>query len=428
LSAISVVLIGAGNRGRHVFGAYALRQPERMRVVAVAEPHAERRAAVAAEHRLAPAAVFDDWHALVAARPPADAAIIATGDTEHVDPALAALAAGYHLLLEKPIAPDPADCVRVVTAADRAERILQIGHVLRYTEFYARAHEIATSGRLGELQLIDMREHVAYWHMAHSYVRGKFRNRAVAAPFVLAKSCHDLDLMAWLAGSPPAQLSSFGSLGAYVPELAPAGVPERCSSACPVQAACPWDAERFYLGPDDRHARHWPWSDLSADPAREARARALAVSDYGRCVFRCDNDVVDHQVVSVAFQSGLVATLGVHGVASEERRTLRISGSRGELRGVLQTGKLEVTRHGAVGPVETIEIQASAFGHSGGDQGLLDHFCSVVSRGALDEVRASGRVALESHLMGFAAERARREQSVVDMASYRAEVARAAAS
>lgn len=426
MSAISVVLLGAGNRGRHVFGAYARRHPERMRVVALAEPRAEPRAAVAAEHGLAPTALFDGWRELVAARPAADAAIVATGDTEHVDPALAALGAGYHVLLEKPIAPDPVDCVRVVAAAERAGRILQIGHVLRYTEFYARAHEIAASGRLGELQLIDLREHVAYWHMAHSYVRGKFRNRALAAPFVLAKSCHDLDLLAWFAASPPAQVASFGSLGAYVPERAPAGAPERCSAACPVQASCPWDAERFYLGPDDSVARHWPWSDLSADPSHAARVRALAASDYGRCVFRCDNDVVDHQVVSVAFASGLVATLGVHGVASEERRTLRVSGSRGELRGVLQTGKLEVTRHGAVGPVETIEIQASPFGHSGGDQGLLDHFCSVVSRGAGDEVRASGRVALEGHLLGFAAERARRERSVVDMASYRAEVARAA--
>ena len=299
--------------------------------------------------------------------------------------------------------------------------------MLRYTEFYARAHEIAASGRLGELQVIDMREHVAYWHMAHSYVRGKFRSRALAAPFVLAKSCHDLDLLAWLAASPPAQLSSFGSLGAYVAEHAPAGAPERCSPACPVQPTCPWDAERFYLEPDERRARHWPWAQrpLRRPLARGPRARARRQS-VGRCVFRCDDDVVDHQVVSVAFESGLIATLGVHGVASEERRTLRISGSRGELRGVLQTGLIEVTRHGERAPVESIRIEASPFGHSGGDQGLLDHFCDVVARGAIGEVRASGRVALESHLMGFAAERARREHSVVDIATYRADVARAA--
>jgi predicted dehydrogenase len=254
--------------------------------------------------------------------------------------------------------------------------------------------------------------------MAHSYVRGKFRKRALAAPFVLAKSCHDLDLLAWLAGAPSARLASFGSLGVYRPELAPAGAPERCSAACPAQATCPWDAERFYLSPDERLARHWPWSDLSPDPSHDARARALATSDYGRCVFRCDNDVVDHQVVAVEFENGIAATLGVHGCASEERRTVRISGSEGELRGVLHTGQIEVSRHGSL-EREEIRIEASPFGHSGGDQGLLDHFCDVVARDVPDEVRASGRVSLESHLMGFAAERSRLERRSVEMTELR---------
>jgi len=209
MNPIPVSLIGAGNRGRYVYGAYALRNPERMRIVALAEPREDRRRATAAEHKLAPEAVFADWRELFAANRDAKVAVVATSDTEHVEPALAALARGQHVLLEKPIAPDAADCVRVVAAAERARRILQIGHVLRYMEFYARVHEIAASGRLGVLQMLDLREHVSYWHMAHSYVRGKFRNRELAAPFILAKSCHDLDLMAWLAASPSAQVSSF---------------------------------------------------------------------------------------------------------------------------------------------------------------------------------------------------------------------------
>jgi predicted dehydrogenase len=422
---VSVALVGAGNRGRYVYGAYALRHPDRMRVVALAEPREDRRLATAAEHGLAPASVFSDWRALFAARPDVQAAIIATGDTAHVEPTLEAFACGLHVLLEKPMALDAADCLRLVDAAESAKRILQIGHVLRYTAFYSRVREIAASGRLGALQLLDMREHVSYWHMAHSYVRGKFRNRHVAAPFVLAKSCHDLDLMAWIAASPSAQVSSFGSLGAYTPERAPTGAPERCSAACPVQAMCPWDAERFYLAPDERLARQWPWSDLSSDPSVEARGRALAASDYGRCVFRCDNDVVDHQAVSVEFESGLVGTLGVHGCASEERRTIRLSGSAGELRGVLQAGVIEVSRHGDP-RLEVTRIDASPSGHSGGDRGLLDHFCDVAARNAPEEIRASGRAALESHLLGFAAERARVEHRVVDMAAYRADVARSA--
>jgi predicted dehydrogenase len=418
---VSVALVGAGNRGRYVFGAYALRNPERMRVVALAEPREDRRNATAAEHRLTPDRVFADWREMLASTHGAQAAVIATSDTEHVEPTLAALSSGLHVLLEKPMALDAADCLRVVEAAERAGRILEIGHVLRFMEFYARVKEIAASGRLGALQMIDMREHVSYWHMAHSYVRGKFRNRHVAAPFILAKSCHDLDLMAWIADSPSIQLSSFGALGAYVPERAPAGAPERCSAKCPVQATCPWDAERFYLEPDDSVARHWPWSDLSADASRDARQRALAGSPYGRCVYRCDNDVMDHQVVAIHFESGLIGTLGVHGVASEERRTVRISGTLGELRGVMQTGLIEVSRHGG-SELETIRITASPFGHARGDRGLCDHFCDVVSRGAAAEAQSSGRTALESHFLGFAAERARIEGSVVDMNAYRAEV------
>lgn len=424
LKRVDVVLIGAGNRGRAVFGAYARRNPERMRVVALAEPREDRRLATAAEHGLPPERVFRDFRALFASRPEALAAIVATGDTEHVEPALAALAAGYHLLLEKPIAPDPVDCLRVTEAAERAGRILQIGHVLRYTAFYAKLHELVSDGRVGRVTMIDLREHVSYWHMAHSYVRGKFRKRALAAPFILAKSCHDLDLLSWLAASPASRVASFGSLGVYREALAPAGAPERCSAACPVQASCAWDAERFYLGPEDRVARHWPWSDLGPDPSRTARKAALEAGDYGRCVFRCDNDVADHQVVAVEFESGLTATLGVHGTASDEVRTARISGSAGELRGVLQQGSIEISRHGS-SEREQIQIEASPFGHSGGDQGLLDDFCDVVSRNAPERVRASGRSALESHWMGFAAERARLEGRVIDMTAYRDEMRRA---
>ncbi|HXX48642.1 MAG TPA: Gfo/Idh/MocA family oxidoreductase [Myxococcota bacterium] len=424
MNPIRAALIGAGNRGQQVFGRFALRFPEKLEIAAIAEPRAERRAATAADHRLGPGRVFADWRELFAADLELDAAIVATGDTDHVEPALEALARGLHVLLEKPIAPDAADCLRVVEAAERAGLILQIGHVLRYMDFYLRVHQIVSSGQLGALQLIDMREHVSYWHMAHSYVRGKFRNRAIAAPFILAKSCHDLDLLAWFAESRATQVSSFGALAAYVPERAPEGAPERCSAACPAQASCPWDAERFYLRPDDSVARFWPFSDLSADPSLEARRRALAESPYGRCVFRCDNDVMDHQVVSVAFESGLVGTLGVHGSASEERRTIRVSGHLGELRGVMQTGLIEVWHHGAP-QIETIRISASP-GHGRGDRGLIEHFCDLVARNAHDETRTSGRVALESHYLGFAAERARLESRVVDMATYRGEVAAAA--
>jgi predicted dehydrogenase len=423
MAPVDAVLVGAGNRGRFVFGGYALAKPDRLRITALAEPDDEKREQMAGEHGIPRERRFRDWKELLGGARLAPLAIVATGDTLHAEPALAALAGGYHVLLEKPMAPTPGECVRVVDAAEAAQRMLQIGHVLRYTPFYRRVHEITLSGVLGELVSLDLREDVAYWHMTHSFVRGKFRNREIAAPIILAKSCHDLDLMVWFAARPAIRVSSFGSLAHFRAAAAPAGAPQRCTDGCPAQRDCPHDAERFYLGPDDGIARIWPWSDLSLDPARESRRRALARGPYGRCVYRCDNDVADHQVVAVEFEGGATASLTMQGLGSVEKRTVRISGTRGELFGVLQSGAIEVSRHGVFGS-ERHEMGGSELGHFGGDGGLLDHFSEVLARGAAGEVRASGRVSLESHLLGFAAERARLSGSVIEMEGFREEARR----
>jgi len=409
-------------RGRETYGAWALRHPQRLRVVAIAEPDETRRRAMAAEHRLAGDRVFSDWRSLLAQPRQAEAVIVATGDTEHVEPALAALERGYHVLLEKPIAPEPVGCVRVVEAAERAGRLLQVGHVLRHAPFYERIREIVASGALGEIVTADLREHVAHWHMAHSYVRGKFRSLARAAPILLAKSCHDLDLLVWLVGHAPARVASFGGLRHFREERAPRGAPARCTAGCPEQDRCVHDAVRFYLEPEEAVARLWPWSDVSPDPSREARRRALETGPYGRCVYRSDNDVADHQVVAVEFEGGATATFALHGLATHERRTVRLSGSRGELRGVLQTGDIEVTRHGAL-EVERHRCPGSALGHYGGDEALVDRFVRAVAEGAeAGDVRTSGHTALEGHLLGFAAEAARRQGAAVVLEAFRARV------
>jgi predicted dehydrogenase len=360
----TAVLVGAGNRGALVYAEWAHRHPDRLRIVGVAEPDAGRRTAVAEAHRIPAEAVFADWRPCLEAPRRADVAIVATSDTLHVEPALAAVARGYDVLLEKPIAPTPADCVRVVTAAEAAGRLLQIGHVLRYTPFYEKVHEIVSGGGLGEVLHLDLREHVAAWHMAHSYVRGRFRNRAEAAPILLAKSCHD---------------------------------------------------------PDERLARLWPWVDVSPDPSREARRRALETGRYGRCVYHCDNDVLDHQTVALEFEGGVTASFALHGFAAHEQRTIRVTGTEGELRGLLDGGVIEVSRPGRL-EAERHQVGQSVLGHYGGDEGLLDHFTRVVASGSRTDVRASGRSALESHLVGFAAERARETGTVVDVAAFRAEV------
>jgi predicted dehydrogenase len=303
--------------------------------------------------------------------------------------------------------------------------MLQIGHVLRFAPFYERVHALVASGRLGRILHLELKEHVGAWHMAHSFVRGRFRNRAVAAPILLAKSCHDLDLLLWLARARPARVASFGGLSGFTAERAPQGAPERCTQGCPAQPGCAHDAVRFYLGPDDGLARAWPWSDVSPDPSRAARRAALETGPYGRCVYRCDNDVLDHQVVAVELEDGATAAFSLHGHAVHESRVLRITGERGELRGVLERGELELQLHGSFA-AEREQIPGSPLGHFGGDAALVAHFADVVRRAAPAEVRASGREALESHLLGFAAERARTRGQVVDVAEYRREIAAAA--
>jgi len=221
-------------------------------------------------------------------------------------------------------------------------------------------------------------------------------------------------------------VASFGALSHYRPEAAPAGAPARCSDGCPVQAGCAHDAARFYLEPEASLARLWPWADVSPDPSREARRRALETGRYGRCAYRCDNDVLDHQVVAAELAGGCTASFALHGFAAREQRTLRVTGTHGELRGILDGGQIEVTRPGRL-EVERHAVPApGAIGHFGGDEGLMEHFASLLADGRREGARASGRSALEGHLLGFAAERARETGTVVDVDAFRAEVYREA--
>jgi predicted dehydrogenase len=408
---LEAVLIGAGNRGREAFGGWARAHPDRLRFVAFAEPNPERREVFAALHGIPPERAFTDWRELFARPQLAPAAIVATGDDAHTAPALAALRSGHHLLLEKPMALVPEDCRAIVDAAERADRILQIGHVLRYTPFYRAVHRIAVEeARLGEIQSIFLAEHVAHWHFTHSYVRGKWKTTRTAAPMILAKCCHDLDLVRWLVGRRCLRVASFGDLVHYRPENAPPGATARCTDPCPAEPDCLHSAPRFYA----RDLRGWPWSDVALEPSASARLEALRSGPWGLCAYRAGNDVADRQSVLLDFEGGAQGSFLVDGFAARPERALRIQGSRAELRGVFESGEIEVRHAGKLEP-ERLRIESAALGHGGGDDGLLRHFTEIAARDAVGEVLASGRAALESHLIGFAAETARRERKVVEL-------------
>lgn len=422
---IPVVLFGAGLRGAFAYAAHAAAAG--LRIAAVVEPIASRRDALGDAHGIDPAdrhASLAEW---LADGRPVPGAIVATPDRAHVEPTLAALGRGCDVLLEKPMAPSLDACLELVRAADAAGRQLHVAHVLRCTPFFQAVREVVRSGRLGRIVTVEHRENVDARHMAHSYVRGAYRREDESNPMILAKSSHDLDLLHWILDDPVVRLSSFGSLLHFRADQAPAGAPERCTDGCPAQPDCPFDAVEAYApaepvaGPEIRLLTQLFALEDPPSFDRERRLRALATSPYGRCAYRCDNDVVDHQVAAMELASGASVSFTMHGHSHREGRTMRYDGTRATLRAAF-TDEPEITvHHHGSGRVERIELpEVDVIGHGGGDEGVVRGFAASL-RGAppAERLSSDGRTSLESHLLGWAAEEARRSGRVVDVAERR---------
>jgi predicted dehydrogenase len=433
---VKLALIGAGNRG-FAYGKYALDHPGEVQFVAVADPVEVRREAFAAAHAIPSSQQFTTWDELLDRPPLADAVIVATPDDQHVAPTVAALAAGYDVLLEKPMANTLPECVALVHAAERSGRLLQVCHVMRYSDYFNQIYRIVQSGRLGDVITVEHRENVVYWHMAHSYVRGNWRRRDLSSPMILAKCCHDLDVLYWILGEQTTRLSSVGSLRHFRPEGAPrADVPLRCTDGCPVERECPFSAPGIYLERrpwrsiaqgvdivpyyDFSMERDWPLSVLAhGDMRPEAIRRALEDGPYGRCVYRCDNDVVDHQVVTMETEAQTSVTLVMHGHSHEEGRSMRYDGTRATLEGHFTHRENRISIHDHLtGRTETVHPLGAHVVHGGGDAGLMAAFVRALREGEHAPL-TSAAAALESHLLAFAAEQARVAGSIIDMRAYR---------
>jgi predicted dehydrogenase len=324
-----------------------------------------------------------------------------------------------------------------------------VAHVLRHTAFFTLLKRLLDEGRIGQVVTIAHAEHIGYWHFAHSFVRGNWRNDAGSSPMILAKACHDLDLLRWLAGDRCTAVASFGGLHEFRPEQAPPGALERCwdgERRCPAAAGCPFDAVRLYV---DRTAAvtGWPVSVITDDPSPAGRMAALASGPYGRCVYRCDNDVVDHQVTALEFANGVRATLTVNGLTADNTRTITVNGTRGEIRGRLDTGEIEIRRflpdaerstllhppdawdrdalgRAAMRDDERELMNATAVpihdGHGGGDDGLLSDLVARLrarrdGTAGTEPSPTSLSTSIESHLMAFAAEESRRQRRMVEL-------------
>jgi predicted dehydrogenase len=415
---LRVALIGAGSRGRYAYGTYAQKHPNDINFIAVADPNEEKRKKFSSIHNISEEYQFESWDELLAKQNFCDAIIISTPDRLHFEPAMKALAQGYHGLLEKPISPNPLEVLRLEEAAANAGKLLLVGHVLRYTSYFRTLKQLLDSGAIGSPVIVQWNENVGYWHFAHSYVRGNWRNTAESSPILLAKCCHDIDLLHWLLGSNVNKVSSSGSLAFFNEQNAPVGSTLRCTDGCAVEAECPYSAIKWYYNEKTTFVQN----AISVEPTLGARLKAIQEGPYGRCVYRCDNDVVDHQVVNFEFNNGVTVSFSMSGLSSENTRTFKIMGTKGEIRGHLEKNELLVARFD--GRLDTIRPESTESGHSGGDEGIMQYFVKQLQDIAQGKQPDSVSESVQGHLSVFAAEHARITGETVRISEYIAELRR----
>lgn len=423
---VTFAICGLGIRGMEAYASFQKLHPEKMKIVAGADPDPERRAALQREYGVPADRCFETGEALLEQPRLADVMIIATQDRQHVAQALTALDRGYHLVLEKPISPLLEECLALKKKAHEAQRVVVVCHVLRYTEFYGTLFRLLREDAVGRIESLDAIENIAYWHFAHSYVRGNWRRADEASPMVLAKSCHDMDIIRWLMDRPCESVSSFGSLDWFRAENAPAGSAGRCLDGCVCKDGCPYDAEKIYIFNDKSGIRsgnnEWPCSVLANDPTEEKLYEAMRTGPYGRCVYRCDNDVADHQVAAMRFAGGATATFTVSAFTAKCYRSIKVMGTMGEIEGDMDANVLHVRKFGQ--PEQTIDlgvIPDRFAGHGGGDARMMDYVCELIAAGGAEGL-TSVDASVESHVMALAAEYSRtHDGAAVDLARFTGE-------
>lgn len=425
---LRLAFLGCGARAQ-TYAGLAARQPERLEISAGADLLPERIEKVRAFSRASQFHSFASGQSLLSAGKIADVLVIATQDNDHYEPCCRALALGYDVLLEKPIATRADQVLEIERLARKHGRRVMVCFVLRFAAFYRKAKEIIDSGALGEIVTVQASEGVMPWHQAHSFVRGHWAVVGKSSPMILSKCCHDVDILHWLVGKRCLRVASFGSLEFFRPERAPAGVPLRCTEGCPVGDMCPYNALR-YAG-DQRV----PWLSMVYDRAATAAPEEivdwLRHSPWGRCVYRCDNDAVDRQVLLLEFESGITGTFTM--TAFDNGRHLEVCGTRGVLKGG-ETHRKHFGAHLVLlpheGQPERFTVQSEDGGyelHGGGDAGLVKALFDEMTSPPGEPLRAAIDSTVHSHLLAFAAEEARLSRQVVDLAEFQGRHARAPA-
>ena len=398
---LTAIVIGAGARG-NVYSGYAAKFPEELKIVGVAEPIPYRNEHLAKTYGIPEENRFVTWEHVFERPRFADVLIITTPDHLHYGPAMKGLEQGYDMILEKVIAQTWKECKDILDLATKKKNIVAVCHVMRYTSYFRQFKRVLESGRLGELISVQHLEPVEHIHMSHSFVRGNWRNSRESNPMILSKSCHDLDILRWLIDKPSRRVSSFGSLKLFRREMAPAGATKRCTDGCPAEKECPYSALKIYL-----KRKIYLYHLKTEDYEEKTILKALQEGPYGRCVYACDNDVVDHQVVNVQFEDQITAAFSMEGLTSYAGRRTRVMGSLGDLVGDERELSLYDFRTRKQYKWDVSQAGPSVSGHGGGDWGLVRDFVQAVSRKDPSLLSSTLAASMESHLLGFRAEESR---------------------
>lgn len=417
---LKVILIGAGNRGR-IYVRHMKEHP--FEVVAVADMIKERRDYVKNLYDIPEEMCFATWEELLSRPKFADIAIIATSDSLHYEPAMKAIELGYDLLLEKPVAPTPEECADIANAAKAKGVKILVCHVLRYAPFFTTIKEYIQSGKLGKIISIHHSENVGNVHHSHSYVRGNWGNTGRSSCMLLAKSCHDIDIIQWLMDSKCTKVSSFGSLTYFTEENAPEGSTERCID-CPYVNDCYYSAVRIYINNENEIGCR-DYCTPEVNPTDEQVMEALKTTQYGKCVYKCDNDVVDHQVVNMEFENGGTASFNMCSL-NKGGRFIRVMGTDGEIYGdmtqnTIQYFDFKTRTFETTMPTGKKLDDTIVGGHGGGDQGIVKALYDYIANDNKDEWLSEIGISVQNHLATFAAEKARLEERVVNVVDYEKE-------
>ena len=413
---VKLALIGAGDRGMNCYAPYTIENPWKAEFTAVAEPDPAKRALFAERYHISPENCFSDFEEMLARPKLADAVMICTSDRLHFRPAMLAMEKGYHIMMEKPMSTTPEQCMQLWKASKAYGKMFILCFVLRYTEFFSTIHRLIEEGRIGNVNSINLMENIPLIDQVHAFTRGIFRNEETACPIILSHCCHDLDIISWFAGSRCRKIASFGGLTYFCEKNAPPDAPLRCLDGCPHASECKYYAPNYYLTEDTG----WPTSTICVDMSFKSRLHALETGPYGRCVFHCDNDVADNQTVIMEFENDVTANFSLQPFASESARTLKITGTKGEIQADMEKNEIRVFDI-LTGRKEVMQIRPSKYKYGGGDHGIMEYFIDRVS-----EEEAGGRTSMDSsieaHMMAFAAEKSRKENVIVGMEEFRKEM------